>query len=303
VKRIVLAFKHIVLAFTGTASAGFLVFLVVNFFHPVANKGRFAEVIWQVSAFMAIVAGLVELRHRANMRLARRRAEGPSSLPDQFPEVVRASAVQPPQSATGSQVSRAQEVPGLTSLTDDGEHPVVFRPRGGPMLIVALLLAGIAAFYIWVLGVFEPGWLSGTLNVPDLAATGVALLGAALCFCFFVRSRLPGRRITVYSSGIILPGRIRVTWDVIGEIRLRKAWGIASLATVRMRLKDGRRIRISRNQIGCAPRKLCDAIRVCFEDHERRAQRTRHESERRGTPLCPLAPARPTGPGRRLSRS
>jgi len=237
------------------------------------------------------VAGLAELRRRANERLARRRADGPSPLPDQFPEVVRASAVCPPPGATASQVSRAEEVPGLTSLTDAREPPAVFRPRGAPMLIVALLLVCIAAFSILVVGIHEPDSLAGMVDVPGLAAPGVALVGAALCFCFFVRSHLPGRKITVDSSEIILPGRIRVTWDLIKEIKLRNAWGIGSLATVRMRLKDGRRIRISRNQIGCAPRELYEAIQVCFEEYERRVQRSRRESGLRGAHLRPLTAA------------
>jgi len=290
--------KRIVLAFLATASAGFLVFLLVNLVHPVENTARFVNVTWQCSAFMAIVAGLIELKRRANKRLAQHRAEGPSQLPDQFPEVIRASAVQPPQSVTGSQGSRAGEVPGRTQAE---ERPVVFRPRGTPMLIVALLLGVIVAFYILVLGVVDPGWLSGTVNVPDLAATGVALVGAVLCLGFFVRTRLPGKRISIYSWGIILPGRIRVTWDLFTEIRLRKVWGLGSLATLRMRLKDGRRVRISRNQIGCAPRKLYEAIQVSFQEHEKRAQRGRQESERRAAQFRPLAPARPKGPGRSLS--
>ena len=277
--------KRIVLAFLATASAGFVVFLVVNFVHPVGNTARFVNVTWQCSAFMAIVAGLIELKRRANKRLAQRRAEGPSQLPDEFPEVIRASAVQPPQGAAGP---RAGGVP----VPKTEERPVVFKPRGVLMLIVALLLAGVAAFYILGLGVLERGPLSGTVNVLGLAATGVAVVGAVLCFCVFVYRHLPGKKIRVYSWGVILPGRIRVTWDVFTEIRLRKLWGIGALATLRLRLKDGRRIRIARHHIGCAPRKLYEAIQASFEEHEKCAQRSRQQSEPRGAPLRPRTAAR-----------
>lgn len=296
--------KRIVFAFVGTASAGLVLYLVLNFVHPVENTRRFVNITWQCSAFMAIVAGLYDLKRRANKRLAQQRAEGPSQLPEQFPEVIRASAVPVPQSASGSQAPRAGEVPGLTSVTEPGERPVVFRPRGVAMLIVAMLLAAIGAFYIVGVGVLERGPASGTMNVPGLAATGVALVGAVLCFCLFISSRLPGKKITIDSSGIILPGHIRVTWDLMTEIRMRNVWGIESLATVRLRLKDGRRVRIARNQIGRMPRELFEAIQVCFEQYQKRAQRSQHVSEPRGSCLRPpAAAASPNWSGKTLSRS
>jgi len=279
----------VILAFVGTIIVGFVLFLVIDHFRPVPSPRRFGKGVGCLSVSFAVAAALDEMKRRAaNRRRARCGANGPSAPPEGFPEVIRARVGCPQPAAATPRAPDAEEVRGLTSLTDTGDHPIVFRPYRKPMLIVALLLAGFAAVYTSVAGILEPVPLLKTVRIPGPLVVDVALFGAALYLGLFVRSCLPGRRITVDTSGIVLPRRRRVMWDQITEVKLCNPAYIEFLGTVRIRLDDGRRIHIPSGQIGCEPRKLYEAIQACFEEHKRHAGRHRHESELRDAHLHPL---------------
>ena len=233
--------KRVLFAFFGTLICGLVLFALVSCFQAIPSPRLFGEAIGFLAVLFAVAAGLDGKRRRA--------ANGtPGRCGDGKPSVL-------PQPAN-----------------DGGGHSIVFRPQRTPILIGTLIPTCLAVGYILALGIYEPVRLFGGLQIPGPAVVGPCLFGAAVYLVLLIRSCLPGREIVVDASGIILPGRRRVTWDQITEVKLCNAGSVGFLAILRIGLNDGRRIHLRSYQTGCELRRLYAAIQACFEQHAKRAE-------------------------------
>ncbi len=286
--------KRVTIVLLAAVVGGLLLFVVINHFRPVANPRRFGEIIADLACLLAIAAALDEMKRRAvNKGRPRGGAGGPPLLPDGSADAAETRTRCPRHATATLQIPPAETDCGPEPTADGEERPIVFRPYRKPMLIVALLFAGIAAFYTLVVGIGEPVPLLGILRIPGPLVVSISLAGALLYLCLFIRSCLPGREITVDTSGIILPRRRNVTWDQIDEVKLCTAGYIEFLATVRIGLNGRRRIHVAWYQTGCAPRKLYETLQAYFEEHQRRAELHRPGLEQPDGPVGPPIAAHP----------
>jgi len=253
--------KRVILVFFGTLVGGFVLFGVLDHFHAIANARRFGEAIGWLAVSFAIAAGWDESRRRvAKKRQARC---GTDTM----------------------QVPHVEGVRGVGPLGDAEGHPIVFKPYRKPMLIIALLVAGIGVSWALGVGMRRPICLSRTVKIPGPLPAHACFVVAALYFGLYIRSRLPRSEITVDTAGIILPGRRRVTWDRIAEVKLCNAEYAEFLAIVRISLTDGRRVSLIWYQTGCKPRKLYDAIQTRFEHRQRQAESLHPGTGQRDDPV------------------
>lgn len=255
--------------FLGVLIGGFISYVGINHFHPIADPRKFGEAVADLAFLFAVTGALDDMRRRAanggrlKNHLPARQQATPSAVPDGQLAGERAAA---------GEIPHAEEIHLPDPLTDADEHPIVFRPYRKPMLIAALLLAGFGAFYTMVVGIREPVPFLQAVRIPGPSVVGISFAGAVLYFCLFIRSYLPNRAITVDTSGIILPRRRRLTWDQITEVELQGAGCIEFLGTVRIGLSDRRHIYVPWYQTGGEARRLYEVVHSCFAEHERRTQ-------------------------------
>ena len=233
--------KRVLFAFFGTLVGGLVLFGLVSCFRPIPSPRLFGEAIGFLAVLFAVAAGLDGKRRRAANGTPGRCGDGEPSVP-------------------------------LQPANDGGGHSIVFRPQRTPILIGTLIPTCLAVGYILALGIYEPVRLFGGLQIPGPAVVGPCLFGAAVYLVLLIRSCLPGREIVVDASGIILPGRRRVTWDQITEVKLCNAGSVGFLAILRIGLNDGHRIHLRSYQTGCELRRLYAAIQACFQAHEQHGE-------------------------------
>ncbi len=274
--------KRAILVFFGTLLGGFIFLVGTGLLCPVPDWGRAGKGI----GILAVVFAVADACDGSWRRARRRRRPG-NGLPPRGPAAMPPS---PGHRASGEAASlppdpTAGEAGGSRAVTGGDEHIVFFQPRQMPMLACALCLAAVAVLYPLAAGIRAPLWILDTLTIPGPLVVGVSAIGAAVYFCLFLRNCRPGSRIVVDTSGILLPGRGRVTWEEITTVKLCRGPYLESMAPVRIELKDRRRLRIRWSQVGCETRRFYEAVQACFEEHERRAELHCSTSEQQDAPV------------------
>jgi hypothetical protein len=251
--------RRAILVFFGTLLGGLIFVVGIGLLFPVPDWGRAGKGI----GILAVVFAVADACDGSWRRGARRRR------PDNGPPPHGPAAMPPsPGHQASGEPASLPHVPtvGSGAATGGDEYTVVFRPHPEPMLACALCLAAVALLYPLAAGIHAPLRILDVLTIPGPLIVGVSAIGAAVYFYLFLRNCRPGSRIVVDTSGIILPGRGRVTWEEITTVKRCRSPYPQSMAPVQIELKGRRHVRIRwPHETG----RFYEAVQACFEEHER----------------------------------